>query len=196
MNASPLRWLTEERDACGVGFLADRLGRATHKLVQQTLTALECMEHRGGCGSDGDSGDGAGIMTAIPWDLFQEWAAIAQIDLPATERMAVGMLFLPQDEARRQAVQSAVESFISTSDFSLVGWRTVPTKPEVLGVVARGNLPFICQVILDHPTLRGADLEHKLYALRRRLGKQVAQSCGAGAFYAASFSCRTLVYKG
>ncbi|MEO0354657.1 MAG: hypothetical protein AAF268_07540, partial [Cyanobacteria bacterium P01_A01_bin.3] len=133
MNASPLRWLTEERDACGVGFLADRLGRATHKLVQQTLTALECMEHRGGCGSDGDSGDGAGIMTAIPWDLFQEWAAIAQIDLPATERMAVGMLFLPQDEARRQAVQSAVESFISTSDFSLVGWRTVPTKPEVLG---------------------------------------------------------------
>ena len=196
MNASPLRWLTEERDACGVGFLADRLGRATHKLVQQTLTALECMEHRGGCGSDGDSGDGAGIMTAIPWDLFQEWAAIAQIDLPATERLAVGMLFLPQEKELRHSLRSTVEAFIATTEFTIVGWRDVPTRPEVLGTVARGNLPFICQLVLAHPTLEGEGLEQELYALRRRLSKQVTQCCGTGAFYAASFSCRTLVYKG
>ena len=196
MNPSPLRWLTEERDACGVGFLADRLGRATYKLVQQTLTALECMEHRGGCGSDSDSGDGAGIMTAIPWELFQEWAAISEIELPDTTQMAVGMLFLPQDGEQRGTVQATVESYIAQSQFTMVGWREVPTRPEVLGTVARQNQPFICQLVIAHPSLCGTDLEHELFALRRRLDKQVAADCGENQFYAASFSSRTLVYKG
>ena len=196
MNASPLRWLTEERDACGVGFLADRLGRATHKLVRQTLTALECMEHRGGCGSDSDSGDGAGIMTAIPWDLFQEWAGISQIDLPPVERLAVGMLFLPREDDRRSAVQTAVDCYIEPTDFTVVGWRTVPTHPAVLGGVARQNQPFICQLVLSHSSLRGDELEQELFALRRKLDKHIAGTCGDGQFYAASFSCRTLVYKG
>ncbi|MFE4107056.1 hypothetical protein, partial [Almyronema epifaneia] len=68
------RWLVEERDACGVGFVADQYGRASHGLIKQALTALDCMEHRGGCCADQDSGDGAGVMTAIPWQLLQTWA--------------------------------------------------------------------------------------------------------------------------
>ena len=197
MNASPLRWLTEERDACGVGFLADRLGRATHLLVQQTLTALECMEHRGGCGSDSDSGDGAGILTAIPWDLLDEWAAISEAPLPPRERTAVGMLFLPQDESDRAAVKTAVETYLGSSEFSLVAWRDVPVKPEFLGPVARQNQPFISQLVISHPTLTGSSLEHALYALRHRICKQVAAQTGIREeFYVVSLSCRTIVYKG
>ncbi|WP_017327824.1 glutamate synthase large subunit [Synechococcus sp. PCC 7336] len=196
MNESPLRWLTEERDACGVGFLADRLGRATNLLIQQTLKALTCMEHRGGCGSDSDSGDGAGILTAIPWNLFREWAAIDKIDLPAPERTAVGMFFLPRDESQRARVCARIDESVEQSDFNKIGWRDVPTRPDVLGAVAKANQPFIAQLVLSHPDLTGDRLERSLYVLRRQLTKQVASQFGPEAFYAASLSSRTIVYKG
>ena len=89
-------WLVEERDACGVGFLADRQGRASHQLVKDTLTALSCMEHRGGCCADQESGDGAGIMTAIPWTLLQAWADSIGAGELSHSNTGVAMVFLPQ----------------------------------------------------------------------------------------------------
>lgn len=86
------RWLVEERDACGVGFVADQQGRASHDLVEKSLRALGCMEHRGGCSADSDSGDGAGLMTAIPTDLLKTWlGAAAPADLSS---VGLGMVFL------------------------------------------------------------------------------------------------------
>jgi glutamate synthase (ferredoxin) len=196
MEGTPLRWLTEERDACGVGFLADRWGRPSHQLMAQTLTALECMEHRGGCGADSESGDGAGILTAIPFLLFDDWAQQASLQLPPRERMAVGTLFLPQDEATREDVRRAIARFLSTTPFTLVGWRPVPVNPDVLGIVARANQPSIHHLILTHPEWAGDAFEQALYPLRQQLTQHIVRQFGADAFYVASLSSRTLVYKG
>lgn len=90
--------IISERGACGVGFIANLENKATHKIVNDALIALGCMEHRGGCGSDNTSGDGSGLMTSIPWDLFNEWAekqGMASFDKTHT---GVGMLFLPRDD--------------------------------------------------------------------------------------------------
>ncbi|MEO0803033.1 MAG: glutamate synthase large subunit [Cyanobacteria bacterium J06642_2] len=196
MNQSPLRWLTEERDACGVGFIVDPSGHVSHDTISQALRALTCMEHRGGCGSDSDSGDGAGILTTIPWSLLNDWAESKGVALPEPEALGVGMLFLPADAALRQQVQEAIAAYLNTTDYQLVGWRDVPVRPEVLGPVARNNQPAIVQLILSHPALRGDALERSLYILRKRLFKHLSGQFGPDAFYAASFSSRTIVYKG
>lgn len=86
-------WLVEERDACGVGFIADQKGRASHQLVVDTLTALTCMEHRGGCCADQESGDGAGIMTAIPWGLLQTWADSTGVGKLIAGKTGIAMAF-------------------------------------------------------------------------------------------------------
>lgn len=187
------RWLTEERDACGVGFIADQQGRASFRLLQQTLTALDCMEHRGGCGSDNDSGDGAGILTAIPWAILSEWATEFGVSLPDRERTAVGMLFL--EPATATAVQTAITGHLQMTLFRLVGWRNVPINPASLGELARANQPVIIQLILEH-TGEAGTLDHDLYLLRRSMGKVLRDRYGDSAFYAASFSSRTIVYKG
>ncbi|MBD0301421.1 MAG: hypothetical protein ICV85_04340, partial [Tolypothrix sp. T3-bin4] len=82
------RWLVEERDACGVGFIAHRLNKASHEIVTKALAALTCLEHRGGCSADQDSGDGAGILTAIPWELFQAEFATKGVELTSTKNIA------------------------------------------------------------------------------------------------------------
>ena len=88
-------WLVEERDACGVGFIAYQDNRKSHKLVKQALKALHCMEHRGGCGADRETGDGSGIMTGIPLDIFKTWFIENNIEMPPTEEWGVGMVHLP-----------------------------------------------------------------------------------------------------
>lgn len=95
-----------EKGECGVGFIANLDNKGSHKIVEDALTALGCMEHRGGCGADNDSGDGSGLMTSIPWDLFNDWAdkqGIGQFDQSHT---GVGMVFLPQDEKLMEQAKS------------------------------------------------------------------------------------------
>ncbi|HIK21100.1 MAG TPA: glutamate synthase subunit alpha [Synechococcus sp. M44_DOE_062] len=187
-------WHFQERDACGVGFLVDQRGRASHDLLQKTLQALTCMEHRGGCGGDGQSGDGAGIATAIPWSLLQaEREEIRALD-PA--HSAVGMVFLPQDPAECQAVQQVIDEYLATTDWQRVAWRQVPVNPDCLGPMARQTMPSIWQLILAHPSLSGDTLEQQLYLLRRRIRRRVEAQFGFYALYFASLSCRVIVYKG
>jgi glutamate synthase (ferredoxin) len=203
-TASPLgpRSLVEERDACGVGFVADQQGRASHGLIEQALNALSCMEHRGGCCADRESGDGAGVMTAMPWALLQKWADGLGQPLD-TERTAVAMVFLPLMAAAAAIARESFATAATAAGLTVLGWRSVPVKPETLGAQARKNQPLIEQFLVHSPDLQGDELERLLYQVRRQAHRQVMSWHGDAAIMAAlqetyvcSFSSRTLVYKG
>lgn len=197
------RWLVEERDACGVGFLADLSGKATHKLVEQALSGLTCMEHRGGCSADQDSGDGAGVMTAIPWDLLSAWFVDRNLTIPPYDRVGVGMVFLPAKPEAAEIALHIVDQVVQEAGLALLGWRDVPVRPEVLGVQARDNQPRIQQVFVHSEQLSGDELERRLYAIRKRILQRTKTETNGSPmqaefenFYFCSFSCRTIVYKG
>ena len=195
--------LVKERDACGVGFVANVNNSGeygSHKVLQQGLSALTCMEHRGACGGDGVSGDGAGIMTQIPWKLFADYVSD---DCP---RPGVGMVFLPQDEERRNQVKKVIEEVCSKNELGFIGWREVPVDPSVLGEMARKAQPSIWQFFVKAPERLEQDneerdgLERTLYLVRRRfpveLRKKGLLDEAANDIYVASLSSRTIVYKG
>lgn len=186
------RWLVEERDACGVGFLAYPDGRRSHKLVEQALIALGCLEHRGGCSADQDSGDGSGVLTAHPERIFQQWFGDRDLTVPDPETYGVGMVFLPQDDGRAAEARRYVETVVAKYDLEVLGWRSVPINPAVLGVQAKEHQPQIEQIFVTSPQgLKGDDLDRVLYIARSEVGKRLADD-----FYICSFSCRTIVYKG
>jgi glutamate synthase (ferredoxin) len=186
------RWLVEERDACGVGFIAYQDNRKSHQLIEQALIALGCLEHRGGCSADRDSGDGSGLMTGIPVEVFQPWFEEHNLTMPPEEEWGVGMVFLPQDADRAAAGRKFIEEVVQTENLTSLGWRKVPVKPEVLGLQARENQPQIEQIIVTSAEkFKGDELDRRLYVARSRVGKQLSDD-----FYICSFSCRTIVYKG
>lgn len=195
-NLTPFQgqpWLVEERDACGVGFIAYQDNRKSNKLVKQALKALHCMEHRGGCGADRETGDGSGIMTGIPLEIFKEWFAEKNIEMPPLEEWGVGMVFLPQDEKEAEQGRKYVEEMVALENLKTLGWRTVPVNSDVLGEQAKANQPRIEQIIVtsgDTP-YKGDELDRRLYIARSRVGKKLTDD-----FYICSFSCRTIVYKG
>jgi len=193
------RWLVEERNACGVGFLADLNGQASHTLIQRALQALTCLEHRGACSADRDSGDGAGLMTAIPWGILTPWLAEQGFaDIPQSE-IAVGMIFLPTDPAAATTVRQLVKATADLEGLTVLGWREVPIDPVVLGVQARANQPQIEQVFIHAPGYQGDALDRELYLLRKRLLRALAEVLPLAQrenFYVCSLSHRTIVYKG
>ena len=187
------KWLVEERDACGVGFIAHRRNYADHEVIIKALAALTCLEHRGGCSADQDSGDGAGILTAIPWELFQQDLAWRGTPLPLNKNIAVGMIFLPQDLEAANKAKATVEQITAEENLTVLGWRVVPVQPHMLGVQARENQPQIEQVFVASDEKSGEELERILYITRRRINKAIPNS---EEFYICSFSSRTIVYKG
>jgi glutamate synthase (ferredoxin) len=188
-------WLVEERDACGVGFIADQQGRASHDLVTKALAALTCMEHRGGCSGDQDSGDGAGMMTAIPWKLLQQWAATAGLSPLAIGQVGVGMVFLPP--AAAATAKQISETVLQAEGFTVLGWREVPVHPETLGRQAREYQPQIEQILVQ-ADLASDELERRLYLCRKLINQAMIDHNlpGREDFYFCSFSGRTIVYKG
>ena len=193
------RWLVEERDACGVGFIANQQGQASSALVAKALSALTCLEHRGGCSADKDSGDGAGLMTAIPWDLFTSWFAEQKISSPPVERIGVGMVFLPQDAEMAALSRQVAEQVIAEAGLQLLGWRVVPVQPEVLGIQARENQPQIEQILVQSEQFQGDELERQLYLVRKQISRALdsqSEIKWADHFYVCSFSNRTIIYKG
>jgi glutamate synthase (ferredoxin) len=194
-NTKPFQgqhWLVEERDACGVGFIAYQDARESNKIVVQALKALGCMEHRGGCSADRDSGDGAGIMTTLPQKIFAHWFAEQNIPQPDFEAWGVGMVFLPQDAQEIAESKQFIEEVVKAENLIVLGWRKVPVRPEVLGKQARDNQPHIEQIVVSSPEkLTGDKLDRKLYIARSQIGKKLSDN-----FYICSFSCRTIVYKG
>ena len=181
-----------EKDACGVGFLAQLSGETSHWVLQQALRGLGCMEHRGGCGGDGDSGDGAGVLCGIPWKYLRAvWPE-------AEAAKGLGMLFLPTDQDRRAAARRFCDEEATALGLTPLGWRDVPVDASVLGPLARQTAPAIEQWAIG-AAVEGDALEALLLRLRRRVGARARQEFGpedSRDFYAASLSSRTVVYKG
>jgi len=184
-----------EKDACGVGFLANLQGEASHWVLQQALRGLDCMEHRGGCGGDGDSGDGAGVLCGIPWSYLEEvWPEAAAAKGAAR---GLGMVFLPADAAKREQAKLFCDDEAAKLGLGSLGWRAVPLDASVLGPLARQTAPAIEQWLIAADQA-GDDLEALLFRLRRRCGDRARAvwGPGPGELYFASLSSRTVVYKG
>ncbi|MCM3749171.1 glutamate synthase large subunit [Paenibacillus pasadenensis] len=189
-----------EKDACGMGFVAHIKGVKSHSIIQQALTVLENMEHRGGQGSEPNTGDGAGIMLQLPHGFFKRELSRQGIQLPAEGSYAVGMLFLPQDAAVRESLESKLETIIAEEGQELIGWRTVPTNDEKLGESALKAKPYVRQVFVSRNAALADELafERKLYVIRKRaeLAIRYAGLEGGDMFYFPSFSSKKIVYKG
>ncbi|MFJ6698614.1 glutamate synthase large subunit [Streptomyces sp. NPDC091272] len=175
-----------EHDACGVGFVATLTGVASHELVEQALTVLRNLEHRGATGSEPDSGDGAGILLQVPDVFLRE---VTDFDLPAAGGYAVGIAFLPAaDDAAAEAV-SQIETIAGEEGLTVLGWREVPVTPALLGNGARATMPTFRQLFVSDGENTGIALDRKGFVLRKRAERE------AGVYFP-SLSARTLVYKG
>lgn len=189
-----------EHDACGVGFVANVKGVKSHALVAQGLQILQNLDHRGACGSEVNTGDGAGILIQLPHGFLVDAAKAVGIDLPAEGHYGVGMIYLPPDPRQRRKVEQAFEKIIHSEGQDFLGWRTVPVDGSSLGDTARASEPHIRQVFIG----RGAGLadqmafERKLFVIRKRTYTEIRCSTmdGAQYWYVCSLSSRTLVYKG
>ena len=186
-----------ERDACGVGFIASLKGERTHKTVADALRACGCMEHRGACSADDDSGDGAGVMTQIPWKLLNKWAAENGKPELAENATGVGMVFLPKTHVEES--RAMAEERLAAEGFQVLGWREVPVDESIVGPYALATIPRIEQVFVAKDGLAGADLERELFVARKAMEAAAAASDDADVkenFYVCNISCRTIVYKG
>ncbi|HEY7050002.1 MAG TPA: glutamate synthase large subunit [Jatrophihabitantaceae bacterium] len=178
-----------ESDACGVALLADLQGRATHTMVQQALTALRNLEHRGAAGAEPESGDGAGMTVQVP-DAFLR--AAVPFELPASGSYAVGTAFLPVGDAARAEAVALVERVAADEGLDVLGWREVPTEPTGIGPTALGVMPAFAQLFVAGGS--GLDLERRVYCLRKVAERQARDNDVE--LYFPSLSTRTLVYKG
>lgn len=171
-----------ERDACGLAMVATLRGTAGHDIVETALSALRNLEHRGAVGSDAGTGDGAGILTQLPDEFLR---AVSGIELPALGSYGTGLAFLSSESGDEK---EAFRKIASEEGLSVLGWRLVPTRPEVLGDLARAAMPAIEQVFVSGK-VSGLELERKLFRLRKRSEREVG-------IYFPSLSMRTIVYKG
>jgi len=189
-----------EHDSCGIGFVVDAHGRRSHAIVAQAIQVLLNLEHRGACGCEKNTGDGAGILVQMPHAFLTEECGRAGIALPAPGRYGAGLVFLPTDPASRRRCQELFEKTAAEECLPVLGWREVPTHNASLGATARAGEPAMRQVFVGRPQALEDDLafERKLYVLRRRVenAARTTGAAGEGMFYVPSLSHRTLVYKG
>ncbi len=184
-----------EHDACGVGFVANIRGEKSHGLVHQGIEVLEKLEHRGACGCDPETGDGAGILIQLPDRFLRQEADKLGLSLPAVGSYASGMVFLAHAEEARAHQQSLFETLVAEEGQQFLGWRDVPVRPEAIGRIAREALPAIRQVFVAAAAGLDEDaFDRKLYVIRRRFENDVRK---LGAFcYVPSLSPRTFVFTG
>ncbi len=176
-----------EHDACGVGFVATLTGVASHELVEQALTVLRNLEHRGATGSEPDSGDGAGILLQVPDAFLRE---VSGFELPEAGSYAVGIAFLPADaQDETDAAVSRIETIAAEEGLEVLGWREVPVTPDLLGNGARATMPAFRQLFVADGTSTGIALDRKAFLVRKRAERE------AGVYFP-SLSARTIVYKG
>src|SRR6202453_2161182 len=183
--------LVDERfdhDSCGVGFVASVDAVPSHEILQQALTALGRLAHRGATAADGKSSDGVGVLTAVPRALLMKAANLA---IDETQVLGVGMLLLPPDETRAEAL---LERCLLSHDFTVLVWRDVPVRTEFLGEMALGTMPIIRQVlVVDALHAEPGTMERRLYLARKQFERAHEQGHVTGNI--CSLSSRTIVYK-
>ncbi len=181
-----------EHDNCGIGAVVDIKGRKSRQTVDDALKIVENLEHRAGKDAEGKTGDGVGIMLQISHKFFKKEAEKLGIDLGEERDYAVGMFFFPQDEPSRNQSKKMFEIIVQKENLEFLGWREVPTDKSILGKAAVDCMPYIMQCFVKRPknVEKGIDFERKLYIARRVFEQSNDNS------YVASFSSRTIVYKG
>ena len=181
-----------EHDNCGIGAVANIKGIKTHKTVDQALHIVENLEHRAGKDAEGKTGDGVGIMLQISHRFFKKAASQAGITLGDEREYGIGMFFFPQDELARKQAMKMFEIIVKKEGLTFLGWRDVPTTPDVLGKKAVDVMPYIAQGFVAKPAnvKKGLDFDRKLYVVRRVFEQSNEDT------YVVSLSSRTIVYKG
>ena len=189
-----------ERDACGIGFVANIKGNKNHQVVSDALTILENMEHRGACGCESNTGDGAGILIQIPHAFFFDECLKLGVHLPAFGRYGVGSVFFPKEVRLREESRDIFVRAAEELGLEVLAWRKVPVNPEDIGLTARSVEPEIEQVFIacpDHISDAMA-FERKLFVLRNYASHLINNSVKKDpiGFYIASLSYKIIVYKG
>lgn len=184
-----------EHDACGIGLLANIKGKKSRELLRQSLAVLCNLAHRGGVGSEPNSGDGAGVLLQIPHAFFQK--VCTGMDLPKAGDYGVGMFFLPRDMETQKGIVQKFEVIAAEEGLQVLGWRDVPVDSSSLGETAVSSMPFIRQVFVARGKIAaGVHFERALYIARRLLEKEADRAYPGQGFYVASLSAATIVYKG
>ena len=197
-----------EHDACGVNFVCNLRGEASHEIVAYGLEALCNLQHRGALGAEKNSGDGAGILLQVPDGFYR---GVVDFDLPEAGRYATGMTFLPGDPTQAEEAVALLESLAADEDLQVLGWRDVPTDDSMLGLASRAAQPVIRQLFLTSstdPDASGIGLDRLIYPFRKRAEREIGERSGARdtgigsgtehheGVYFPSLSARTIVYKG
>jgi len=189
-----------EHDACGVGFVVNMKGKKSHSIVKDALTALVNLRHRGACGCEINTGDGAGILFQLPHAFLKAAAKKEGFELPSEGEYGVGMIYLPTQDSVRRSCEKLFEQIIEEEGQKLIGWRTVPTLNHTLGNTAKASEPLVRQIFIGRNPKIKDDLafERKLYVIRKRAENAIRYSGKAGfhSFYVPSLSYKTIVYKG
>ena len=188
-----------EHDACGIGFVASLHGHKSHDIVRKGIEVLINLTHRGACGCDPETGDGAGVLIQIPHEFLSRECSSLGFTLPASGAYGVGMTFLPVEKHQRLQCEGILERILREEGLAVLGWRDTPVSASAIGRVARGSQPYIQQIFVSRAV--GMDentFERKLYIVRKRAEAEVAGSDmeDRDTFYIPSLSSRTIVYKG
>jgi len=202
----------QEKDSCGIGFVCDIKGRASNQILRDAQRMNCCMEHRGGVGFETNTGDGAGILTALPHKQLQ--ALVKQTfgtELPEAGHYGAGIVFMPTDATEQARCRAIIDEEIASEGQQLIGWRDVPIDPDAadIGSAARAAMPVIQQLFIAAGRHQAVDdkqgtfdqdkFERKLYLIRKRATNRLRQEhalSNEGSFYVCSLSCRVIVFKG
>src|SRR5438034_650423 len=189
-----------EHDACGVGFVVDIKGRRSHAVVQKGLQILLNLLHRGACGCEANTGDGAGMLVQMPDRFLRKATADLGFDLPPAGEYGAGLVFLPQDRIERDRLRQLIERTVDAEGHAVLGWRPVPGDDTSLGAAARAAKPVIEQLFIANraPGARVEGFERTLYVIRKQIEHAADRMALAdrAAFYIVSLSANTLIYKG
>lgn len=220
---SPLGWPepqglwnpSQEKDSCGVGFIAHLKGKRSHDIIEKTLTMNTQMDHRGASGADPKTGDGAGLFVQMPDKFLRKKMAAMGVELPPEGEYGSGLVFLSPNPAEREAAKQLFEHIVREEGQKFIGWRTVPVKSDILGKTSGRYEPTIMQIFIRrNPSITDPmDFERRLYVIRKRVGNAIHTNevpnqfldvhgnrknrfPGGDYFYVTGLSARTMIYKG
>lgn len=189
-----------EHDACGMGFVVNIKGEKSHEIIDEALTVLENLSHRGASGADEQTGDGAGILVQIPHDFFKRECDVLGFELPEQGSYGVGMIFAHRYDDFRKTQIETFETIVREEGQKILGWREVPIDKTTIGEGAKAVMPRFIQVFIGKGSgiSDAMDFERKLYTIRKRAEKIIVPMCEdkGGTFYVPSLSSKTIVYKG